>query len=334
MGIVFGKFCDKVEEPQHNHILCEKCDSCIICNEGHICLRDDFVMVNNDEVEITIDENIPLEEIIDEEDVLDSSKNWALLVGINYRGQEGELNGCINDVMNMKDVLINKFNIDEDKIIVLTDDENDLQPTRYNIINELNNMVLRAKKGELKQLWFHYSGHGSWMWDDSDDELDGKDEVIVPVDFETRGFITDDELNEYLVNEMPIDTKTLIFMDCCHSGTMLDLSCHFKYKKETPHLSSWILENNDEQPYGEFIMISGCMDNQTSADALINNKYQGAMTSALLETLKGVKKWEFITFMDLLSSMVEKTEEYNQRPQLTSSNMYDLNKLKLKIDWF
>ena len=37
---------------------------------------------------------------------------------------------------------------------------------------------------------------------------------------------------------------------------------------------------------GTVFMISGCTDEQTSADAIINNKATGAMTWSLLEGLK------------------------------------------------
>jgi hypothetical protein len=35
----------------------------------------------------------------------------ALLIGINYRGLDGELNGCINDVEQMKNILKEKYNL-------------------------------------------------------------------------------------------------------------------------------------------------------------------------------------------------------------------------------
>jgi hypothetical protein len=54
----------------------------------------------------------------------------ALLVGINYRNTESELNGCINDIINMKDVLITKFGYSIDDITVITDDT-EIKPTRY-----------------------------------------------------------------------------------------------------------------------------------------------------------------------------------------------------------
>ena len=33
----------------------------------------------------------------------------ALLIGINYIGTDSELSGCINDINETKDVLINKY---------------------------------------------------------------------------------------------------------------------------------------------------------------------------------------------------------------------------------
>lgn len=43
----------------------------------------------------------------------------AVLVGINYLGQQGQLSGCHNDVGNIKDYLINAQGFDEDNITIL-----------------------------------------------------------------------------------------------------------------------------------------------------------------------------------------------------------------------
>jgi len=48
-----------------------------------------------------------------------TGKRKALFVGINYKGQQGELRGCINDVNNIKSFLTSNYRIDE--ILVLTD---------------------------------------------------------------------------------------------------------------------------------------------------------------------------------------------------------------------
>ena len=70
-------------------------------------------------------------------------------------------------------------------------------------------------------------------------------------------------------------------------------------------------------------MISGCMDNQTSADAYINSKYQGAMTWSFLDT---VNKKPNLTWIELITTMRSslKTSTYQQIPQLSSGKKLDL----------
>ena len=71
-------------------------------------------------------------------------------------------------------------------------------------------------------------------------------------------------------------------------------------------------------------MISGCTEEQTSADAYINNMSQGAMTWALLESLKTSSNK---TWRELIKSMREllKTSEYEQIPQFASGNFIDID---------
>ena len=109
--------------------------------------------------------------------------------------------------------------------------------------------------------------------------------------------------------------------DCCHSGTMLDL----KYQYFDDNKSNTIIENsNAYETSGDLIMISGCMDEQTSADAYINSSYQGAMTWSFLNV---TDKKQDISFKDLIVNMrnVLKTSQYTQIPMLSSGKMLDLN---------
>lgn len=72
-------------------------------------------------------------------------------------------------------------------------------------------------------LVFHYSGHGSQQRNYNGDELDGYDETICPVDFETQGMIVDDEINATIVRPLTHGVKLHAIIDACHSGTVLDL---------------------------------------------------------------------------------------------------------------
>lgn len=72
-------------------------------------------------------------------------------------------------------------------------------------------------------LVFHYSGHGSRQRDYHGDEVDGYDETLCPLDFETQGMIVDDEINAAIVKPIPHGVKLHAIIDSCHSGTVLDL---------------------------------------------------------------------------------------------------------------
>jgi hypothetical protein len=64
--------------------------------------------------------------------------------------------------------------------------------------------------------------------DDRGEEDDGYDETLVPVDYDSAGQIRDDDLYQNLVCALPSGVHLVALMDCCHSGSVLDLP--FKYK--------------------------------------------------------------------------------------------------------
>lgn len=238
---------------------------------------------------------------------------FALLIGINYKNTESELNGCINDVMNMKTILINKFGFLDKNIIILTE-ESHIKPTARNIINQLTNIVLKAVSNPNSQLWIHYSGHGASIQDDNSDEADGLDEVIVPLDFNTKGIITDDQLHNIL-KYLPRQTKCICFFDCCHSGTILDL----RYKYNTNYKE--FIDNPRSHIKANIFMISGCKDCQTSADFYnqLNCDWAGAMTTALINSLE--KSNYTMSCYHLLYNMklYLNNSKFLQIPQMTSS---------------
>jgi metacaspase-1 len=238
----------------------------------------------------------------------------ALLIGINYRGTSSELSGCINDVNNIKKVLIDVFKYQEEDIIMMTDDT-ELKPTLANIEDQIIKLVKRTNSEHVKELWVSYSGHGSYVVDHSGDEDDKRDECLVPLDYMESGMLMDDALNTAL-RYMNEETKTIVVIDACHSETMLDL----KYRYVSGVKS--VVENKNCKVENNCIMISGCKDKQTSADAFnINNSqvYSGAMTSALLSTLD---KFNYtISCWRLLKEMRRflKSREFKQVPQICST---------------
>ena len=134
----------------------------------------------------------------------------ALLIGINYVGTNSELNGCINDIYSMKNYL--EKNLNYNNIKILTDNTNE-KPTAANIYKELYNLLVDSIVNNLEEVWIHYSGHGTSIIDYSGDEKDGRDECIVPVDYEYSGIISDDNIRHYFQYFSP-NTKVYSFFDC------------------------------------------------------------------------------------------------------------------------
>lgn len=222
----------------------------------------------------------------------------ALLIGINYKGSDAELRGCINDIRNIQNILVNNCDYSTNNIRVLTE-ENEVKPTRSNIENQINWLVSNCMSGDT--LVFYYSGHGANIDDRTGDETDKKDEVLIPLDYEKNGFITDDWLYQNMACKIASGVKLFGFTDCCHSGTMIDLKYNYKslctYKKGKvqkgiPYIfSDWTdrfsfgLEKSNNIP-GFVFFFSGCQDQQTSADAHINRQFQGAFSYCLIEFMK------------------------------------------------
>ena len=56
--------------------------------------------------------------------------------------------------------------------------------------------------------------------DDGNDEEDGYDETLIPLDYQSAGQIRDDDLLRTLVVPMGEGVFVTSIMDCCHSGTV------------------------------------------------------------------------------------------------------------------
>lgn len=260
----------------------------------------------------------------------------ALLVGINYVGTRAELSGCVNDVRNVNKYL--KENCDYNKFQLLTD-EHTIKPTKSNILNGIDWLMKDVKSGD--QLMFHYSGHGDWQKDDGKDEHDGKDECLVPLDYNRNGYITDDELHLRLVKPLMDrcqslkDVRLMVIVDACHSGTILDLPHSYSCDKK---MNLWrhshvfddnqqkmqILKKMREQNINIFF-ISGCEDHQTSADVTQNGLSFGALSNAFLRVMKN-QNHKVPSRMQLITQMHEHLKDYTQKPQLGTLVELDMNK--------
>lgn len=174
-------------------------------------------------------------EIVPQSSIQAQGRRRAVLIGINYEGQQGELSGCHNDVKNIKKYLISQQGFKEKDMLILMDDGRHNQPTRKNILDAFDRIVQYSKAGDV--VFIHYSGHGGRVRDTSGDEADGYDETLIPLDFKRAGQIIDDDLYERLVKKMPAGVTVVVLMDCCHSGTALDLPYEINATQSKMHLN-------------------------------------------------------------------------------------------------
>ena len=238
----------------------------------------------------------------------------ALLVGVNYFGQRAELRGCVNDVRSVRRLLVEHYGWPADCICALTDDEEGAMPTRRNISERLRWLAEDARPGDA--LFFHFSGHGSQQEDPDGFEEDGMNETILPVDFAQAGMLTDDEVGDVIVKPLPDGARLTVLLDCCHSGTGLDLPFHWTG-------SSWREETNPYHSRGDVLLISGCEDHDCSADvSSLYGAAGGAMTTALCETLRAHPRPSVGELERLLDQRLRRGR-FSQRPQFTASQRFD-----------
>jgi len=252
-----------------------------------------------------------------------SKAKYALLIGINYlKNPDNRLNGCINDIKQITTLLLS-FGYAKENIAIMTDDlSGDYEPTRANILKQINVLVAKVKTGD--SVFVHYSGHGSQVADKNGDEkkntmTPGQDDCICPCDFSnysgSNGFIIDDILKENLVNKIPVGAKLRAFFDCCHSGSILDLE--FIWKQN----NIYITDGAPEKKSDNIVLISGCRDDQTSADAwnAARQEAGGALTMALVNALLTHPK---ISWKNLVTNVRQymTTNGFTQYPLLSVSN--------------
>jgi len=260
----------------------------------------------------------------------------VLQIGINYYDTKYQLGGCINDLENLCEFLKGNFDCSKTKFKHLRDDSKDrsVYPNRENILDGFKWLVKGAKSDS--RLFVHYSGHGSYTRDARvgrkyQDEADGRDETICPAQ---GNQIPDDLIRKCLVDPLPKGCQLWALFDCCHSGTILDLKYNYQVKLK-PRTKDWrILANNKcRQSRCQAVMISGCMDSQTSADAwepdnqTRKGEYQGAMTYSFIKTLKNLLRLKHpLQYKKIMKQMCSflKARGYTQVPQISTGHWMNL----------
>lgn len=296
----------------------------------------------------------------------------ALIVGINnFTRPSWRLRGCVNDTVEMQGLLKAHFGFADDGVKVLNDGDAGYQGIRDGLDWLLSDYAGGGKDVRV----FHFSSHGTQADDQSGDEWEASDEVIVPYDHDWDNPFRDDDLRE-IFDGIPEDVNFTFIADCCHSGTIQkalfdnDIEFYPRYLTPPQEISDRIVELKAKRdaeadawaaaqlaqmlqdvpqdqwaekmqeylallrrrfkenkygvvPTGRHVLLAGCEDRQTAADARIEGEFRGAFTWALSKAVKDANG--DLTYDELITRAGANLRDYDQRPQLECpSDMRDL----------
>ncbi|KAI4743186.1 metacaspase [Aureobasidium sp. EXF-12298] len=225
----------------------------------------------------------------------------SCLISINYTGSDNQLDGCHKDVENVAEFIKYRGYQDtpQDQVVLRDDLTEEYSPTGHNILAAIDWLVSE----EHTTCFFHYSGHGGQINDPNGKRPSGLLDTIVPVDFEDNGQIDSDMLHQHLVSKLPPSSTLFLILDCCHSGSTLELPFVYRsdddgevHKLDTYHAGVALLQeakhmitgsfSSDRETQARDLYAGATSDDETSADAQINGVSEGAMSWAFLEAMK------------------------------------------------
>jgi hypothetical protein len=258
-------------------------------------------------------------------------KNKALLIGINkYPDPRNELRGCVNDILDMEHFITESNKVyQRENIKKLTDKD----ATKKGIITQIKWLVEGVQPGD--QILLHYSGHGAQVPTmNGTVEKDGLDEVICPYNFNgSNDTILRDKEFAQLFSGIPKGVHFIWISDSCHAEDLsrdpkMAWEGQYRYfmgakeayneavstKTESYQDNATRLENVINTSLNG-ALLSACASHELSADAFINNRYNGAFTYYLI---KNLLEYGNSKPMDLIIKLVNSdlaNHGYDQNPQ-------------------
>ena len=213
----------------------------------------------------------------------------ALLIGINKYKAVPKLQGSLNDIETMRQILVTRWGFSEHHVTVLADEA----ATRTGMLAALERLV--SDTGPNDTVYFHYSGHGSQVEDLNGDEPDDHlDETLVPQDGRIPGVrdITDDELDAIFAKMQA--KSALIVLDSCHSGTATR-SLDIRTRSIPPDSRLDIYKKAEESKpktraivpvvTSRYVVMTGAASHQEALDGPVDGRYHGFFTYSLAKSL-------------------------------------------------
>lgn len=277
---------------------------------------------------------------------------YAFFVGIdNYPKPVSPLQGCVNDIRSIKNVLSERVSSEHFNAKVLMNEA----ATRRNVINTFRNHLGQAGKDDIAL--FYFSGHGSQQlsppefWHLEPDRLD---ETIVCYDSRTSDWDLADKELAQLIYEVSQDCPHIVvILDSCHSGSgtralgnAAETEFHARLtsvdeRRRTvgdfivskDHLEK-IAPNNEANPtangwlnlpVGRHIVFSACRAEETAKETRFEGEWRGVFSYFLLQTLQTSSSG--LTYRDLFKRIEARVRNRvsEQLPQIEAVATEDLS---------
>jgi hypothetical protein len=242
---------------------------------------------------------------------MSDNKTKAVLYSLNFSKDKNSYFNNNKDIENFASVLKETYSINSE---VYTNDVNLYDTSYIGFILKLNKLALESWKDDIDCVILQYNSYN--------DVLNNIEEGIYPSDYEDKGVITKDILNNIFALFNP-KTKIVFICDTFHNGNIVNL----KYKWDSSKKSS--IYNEDSKLSSKIICISISdysinKQYETDDDILEKNYVSNPLTSILVKTLKQ-DNYLIYNIFDLIYNIKSKTdtEKLSQIINLTSS--YDLN---------
>jgi hypothetical protein len=195
----------------------------------------------------------------------------ALLIGIEDYNNSNirSLQGSINDVFLIQNVLRERFGFKKDDFIILQDE----QATHTGIQNAFTKLINRIQYKDF--VYIHYSGHGSQTIDLNGDQVrSGIDQTWVSYGSRANNSnnidnydVLDDEINTWLAAIYAKTDHVIFVSDSCHSATVArgeDSNSRSIKKDQRHHPLGKIPYTNIDKYYG--IRIGSARDKESAIE--------------------------------------------------------------------
>ncbi len=273
----------------------------------------------------------------------------SIHIGLNsvdpsrYNGWDGQLSGCINDARDMQTIASG--------LGYTTTLMTDSQATAANVMRAIGQAAQALVSGDI--LMLTYSGHGGQVNDANGDESDGQDETWVLWD----RMVLDDELFS-LWSQFSAGVRIVMLSDSCHSGTVARMQAYdrmlsteaiatqYRRLRDRPpkfrlapfnvvqeiyerdrslyyEPAQWSSVSERSQVVASLILISGCQDNQLSADGDRN----GLFTETLLRVWdSGNFRGNYAAFHSAITDQMPATQTPNLLRLGAAADAFDQQK--------